>query len=209
MKTIGDIFANKRKKKGLSLDDIAKGTKIRREFVGAIEKGKWGALPDYAVLSGFIKNIAEFLGIDTDKALAIFKRDYKPRNLAINPKPDVQTKFAWSPKLTFIVGSILLAIGLLGYLGYQYYGSINPPELEVASPQDNMLVEGFEVVVAGSTSTDATITANNQPILVAGDGRFSETIEVAKDTQTVKVVATSRNGKVAEVVKNIQVQVPK
>lgn len=206
MKTIGTIFSETRKSKRLTIFDIEQGTKIKAEFIEHIETGNWKNLPPYPVLTGFIKNIADFLGIENNKALAIFKRDYPPQNISLSPKPDVAEKFAWGPKTSFVVGLIGLMFLVSGYLIFQYFNSQKPPTLEVYLPQDNVVVQETSVEVSGKTSPDATITANNQPILVSDKGDFADKIAVFEGTAVVKVVAKSRDGKEAIVERSIKVE---
>lgn len=206
MKTIGTIFFETRKSKGLTIFDIEQGTKIKSEFIGHIEAGNWKDLPPYPVLSGFIKNIADFLNIDNKKALAIFKRDYPPQNLVLSPKPDVAKKFMWGPKTSFVVGLITLTLLVCSYLVFQYFSSQKPPTLQVYLPQDNAIVQETSVEVSGKTSPDATITANNQPILVSDNGDFGDKIAVFEGTESVKVVAKSRDGKETAIERTIKVE---
>src|SRR3989338_2163884 len=108
MKTINEIIKEARKGKRLSIEEVEKGTKIKKGYLEAIEKGHWNKLPEYPVLAGFIKNIAEFLGIEQNKASALFRRDYPPQTIPLNPKPDVGKRFIWSPRFTFVAGISLV-----------------------------------------------------------------------------------------------------
>lgn len=195
MKTVGDILKEARAKKKLSRDKLEKETKIKREFIDAIEKGDWERLPDFPVVQGFVKSIAQRLKVDEKKAAALLRRDYPPKDLRVNPKPDVSDKFTWSPKFTFLVGVAIVTIIILGYLGYQYKQFISPPPLNVTSPKDGQVVEDDNLLVAGSTSSDAKLEVNNQPVLLEDDGTFSVEIEIAEDTNEIKVKAISRSGK--------------
>jgi len=131
MVTVGEILKEARLKKKLSLSNLEKETKIKKEFIDLIENNLWDKLPDYPVVSGFIKNIAVFLDVPAETANAILRRDYLPKKLYINPKPDIESKFYWSPKLTFITGISLLTLLVLGYLGFEYIKFIKPPKLEI------------------------------------------------------------------------------
>jgi cytoskeletal protein RodZ len=114
MKTIGVLLKEARTKKRYSRARLEKGTKIKKEFIEALEKEKWEELPELPVVQGFVKNIAQFLKIDDKRAAALLRRDYPPKTLSINPKPDVSEKFTWSPKLTFIAGAIVISLAILG-----------------------------------------------------------------------------------------------
>src|SRR3989344_7090733 len=108
MKTIGQAIKETRVKKNISFSKLAAITKIKKEFIQAIEKENWQLLPEYPVVTGFVKNIAQALGLNRKGIVALLRRDYPPKELTINPKPDVAREFVWSPKLTFFAGIALV-----------------------------------------------------------------------------------------------------
>ncbi|HJX59181.1 hypothetical protein A2V61_03640 [Candidatus Woesebacteria bacterium RBG_19FT_COMBO_47_8] len=195
MKTIGSFIKDARAKKRYSLAKLEEATKIKKDFIEAIEKEDWKTLPDYSVVVGFVKNIAAYLQAGERQAIALLRRDYPPQKLSINPKPDVSRQFVWSPKLTFFVGVGAVIAIIVGYLIFQYVRFINPPHLEVFEPKEGQVVNTAAIRVSGKTDGDAVIKANNQPILVSDDGKFSADIEIFAGTGEIVVKAVSRSGK--------------
>lgn len=195
MKTIGIFIKEARIKKRLSQEKIAKETKIKKEFIVSIEKENWGALPEYPIVVGFVKKISKQMKLDERQAVAFLRRDYPPKVLPINPKPDVAKKFVWSPRLTFIIGIAVIAIAVLGYLGFQYSSFISPPKLVVDEPQEEQVVKQRNLMVSGRTDQDVAMKVNNQPILVEEDGSFKVEIEIFEGTEEIVVKAVSRSGK--------------
>ena len=206
MKTIGEILKSARIHKKYSLKKLGQITKIKSGFIDSIEKEKWSALPPFPTVLGFVKSIAGAIGVDEKTAVAVLKRDYPPKNLSINPKPDVESHFMWSPKLTFFVGIAVFAAALFGYLTFQYIRFSSPPRLRVESPKEDQVVVSGSVLVFGTTDSDAKVTANNQPILVDENGKFSGSLDVTKDTREIKVTAVSRSGKSATISRKIDVE---
>jgi len=90
-----------RAKKRYSRERVAKATKIKLEFIEAIEKEDWERLPEFPAILGFVKSVAEVLKLSKRQVAALLRRDYPPKVLPVNPKPDVSAKFTWSPRLTF------------------------------------------------------------------------------------------------------------
>ena len=203
MKTVGDILKAARLKKRYSLRKVERDTRIKKEFVEGIENSDWKSLPELPVLSGFVKNIASYLEVDPKVAYATLKRDYLPQKLSINPKPDVGGKFVWTPKYTFLVGILVVVLALFGYLGFQFVRFNSPPSLEVTKPQDNVVVTTKKVEVSGKTSSDATLKANNQLILVNDDGTFTGEIEIFEGTNEISITAINRSGKETTTVRKI------
>lgn len=205
MNTVGQILKEARIQKGISLQKLEHLTKIKKDFITKLEKEDWNNLPEFPVVSGFVKNLAGALDLSVNNVNAILRRDYPPKKLAINPKPDVQNKFSWSPKLTFIVGVGILIVLVLGYLGFEYKKFIQPPELEIYSPKSSEIIIKTKVKVSGKTTTDVVITVNNQPIIIDQNGEFEAELEITKETKELIFKAVSRSGKVTE--KNISITV--
>jgi cytoskeletal protein RodZ len=204
MKTIGQILKDSRVAKSYSLMHLEGMTKIKSGFIDSIEKENWEALPPFPTVLGFVKSISTTLDIDPKMAVAVLKRDYPPKKLKITPKPDLGSKFVWSPKLTFAVGVSVVLFTLFGYLIFQYIHFISPPRLAIDSPKENQIVVGNSVTVFGSTDSDAKIIVNNQPVAVSDDGKFSVNLSIAKETKEIVVTASSRSGKVTTVSRKIQ-----
>ncbi len=209
MKTIGQAIKEARTKKSMSLGYLASKTKIKQEFIQAIENEKWLSLPEYPIVTGFVKNIYQALDLDPQSAVALLRRDYPPKKLTINPKPDLSKEFIWSPKLTFLTGIALVAVSILGYLVFQYISFISPPKLTIEAPTDGQQVTSSKVTVSGRTDAEATVKVNNQPALVGEDGMFSTEIEVVPDTREIVIIAKSRSGKESVVSRKIEVELSK
>ncbi len=203
MKTIGKVIHEARTRKRYSLAKVEEKTKIKGSFLNAIEKENWEVLPEFPVVTGFVKSISEIVGIPVKTATALLRRDYPPKPLSINPKPDVGGKFIWSPKLTFLAGVGLVIIVILGYLGFQYLKFLSPPSLAVYKPKDRQVVESRDVEVSGKTDSDATVTVNNQLIIIDQEGKFDTTIQIFEGTKEIIVKATSRGGRESTISRKI------
>jgi cytoskeletal protein RodZ len=206
MKTIGQIIKFARVKKNLSFKKLEETTKIKASFIKSIEEENWDVLPTFTTVLGFVKSLATALKIDQNMAVAVLKRDYPPKRLNINPKPDALSRFTWSPKLTFVITIVVVILIVLGYIGFQYAKFISPPNLIVDSPKENQIVDGNSVLVFGSTDQDVKITVNNQPVLIDADGKFSVGLGVTKTTKEIDIIAMSRSGKVRIISRKITVQ---
>lgn len=205
MRKIGEFLKGERLKRKFTLSQMEKETKIKKQFIVSIETGQWGNLPEYPVVSGFIKTIAQTLEIPENIAIAHLRRDYPfdRKKILINPKPDLKLKSTLSPRIVAIVSTVLVVLAFLGYLLYQYLQYISPPKLIVKQPTDNQPVKVGEIFISGETDSDATLSVNNQKILVSEAGEFFDKIEVGQDTKQIIFVARSRYGKETEVVRNI------
>ncbi len=206
MNTVGQIIKDARIKKGISLSRLESLTRIKKDFIQKIENSDWDNLPDFPVVSGFVKNLSGSLGISVNNTMAVLRRDYLPKKLAINPKPDVESRFSWSPKLAFVIGVGSLIFLVLGYLGFEYSKFIKAPQIYISSPQENETISKTVVKIKGKTTTDATLTVNNQPVILDQDGNFESEINVDKKTQELVFVVVSRSGMSTEIRRKIEIE---
>lgn len=205
MKTIGQTLKSFRVEKKYSLKRLEEVTKIKREFLESLEGEKWERLPPFPTVLGFAKSVAAALGANERVVTATLRRDYPPKKLNINPKPDIGDKFSWSPRLTFAVGMGLAILAIFGYLIFQYTRFVLPPTLKVESPRDGQEVFGRSVAVFGSTDEDVKIEVNNEPVLVDKNGKFATDIKVVPETREIVIKAISRSGKESTISRRIEV----
>ncbi|HJV45384.1 MAG TPA: RodZ domain-containing protein [Bacillota bacterium] len=69
MSELGHMLKEARLKKGLSLEDLHKETKIQKRYLEAIEEGNLDALPGHFYARAFVKSYAEAVGLSTDDVL--------------------------------------------------------------------------------------------------------------------------------------------
>jgi cytoskeleton protein RodZ len=72
MESIGEFFKQVRETKGLTIDEVASKTRIRTDFVKALEDGNFAKLPDQVFARGFVRSYARSLGLDEDDAIQRF-----------------------------------------------------------------------------------------------------------------------------------------
>jgi cytoskeletal protein RodZ len=74
MTNFGASFKKAREFRGITLDQIAKETRISTRFLAAIENEEFHLLPGGVFNRGFIRTFAERVGLDPDEALADYER---------------------------------------------------------------------------------------------------------------------------------------
>ena len=73
---LGDLLRDKRKQLNLTLEDVEKGTNIRKLYITALEDGNYDKLPKAEVFcKGFIKSYGKFLNLDTDELIAQYEAE--------------------------------------------------------------------------------------------------------------------------------------
>lgn len=72
MESVGEFFRQVREAKGLTVDEVASKTRIRTDFVKALEDGNFAKLPDQVFAKGFVRSYARSLGLDEEDAIHRF-----------------------------------------------------------------------------------------------------------------------------------------
>lgn len=63
-KTIGEILRAAREEKKLTIEQVNRETRISVQTIRSLERDDFGAFPSETYLKGFLRNYAEFLGLD-------------------------------------------------------------------------------------------------------------------------------------------------
>ncbi len=199
MRTVGQILKEEREKKLYTLDEIEKATKIRKELLEALESDNYAKLPPPTFVHGFIKNYGKFLGLDTSKLLAVFRREFSdrknpPRVMESFANPIPQTRFRLTPAKIVSTVVVLLILTFFGYLWFEYRTLVGAPELTINQPQDQQIFDVPDIRVEGNTNPEAKVTINNQEVGVDNDGRFSQQIKLSESQVKIVVTSTSKFG---------------
>jgi cytoskeletal protein RodZ len=111
MSSLGIRLRELREAKGVSLDDIARSTRVGRRHLEALESDTWGELPSPVFVKGFIRAYCEFLEASPDEALGLYRE-----TTGETVKPDrVQSAMHTPP--TRRVGPLMVSLVLFVALG--------------------------------------------------------------------------------------------
>ena len=186
MRSIGSIIKEGRIRKKLSIQKLSSKTKIKQSYILAIETEQWNVLPSLSVTQGFVKNIAGALGIDSEQAAALFRRDFEVRQqVEIQRKPAV-----WTPRATAITILGIMIVFLTFYLFRQYSAYAAPPPLTLGE----VTKDGDVVQFSGKTNENAQILVNDAAVLVNDDGSFQVKISAKRGDKLI-IQALSRSGR--------------
>lgn len=197
MRTVGQILKENREAKLYTLDEVEKAIKIRKELLIALESDDYSKLPPSTFVQGFIKNYATFLGLHSDKLLAVFRREFSDKK----HRPYVMDAFAKplrTSRIKLTPGRVLggvvavLILTFFAYLWLQYRQFVGAPELTVTSPQDQLTTDNPVIVIEGKTEPEMKVTVNSQVIETEPDGSFKEEITLSLPVNKVIIVASSK-----------------
>jgi cytoskeleton protein RodZ len=127
---LGDRLREAREARGLTLLQVEETTRIRRVFLQALEEERFGDLPGDVYARGFIRNYAQFLGLDVTTLLAAY-------HTALRSKPGSVSRVLDEPLLRRGTGSawanillgltVVLAIAVGAWWAYSYFALGVPP----------------------------------------------------------------------------------
>ncbi|MCK5384637.1 MAG: DUF4115 domain-containing protein [Alphaproteobacteria bacterium] len=106
---VGEVLRLTREFYGKSLEDVERALRIRSSQLGAIERGDVSKLPGRVYAIGFVRSYAEYLELDGDKVVYLFKSQYMNGQSKISlsfPIPVSETKI---PTLWLVSGALVLA----------------------------------------------------------------------------------------------------
>lgn len=199
-KTIGEILREERVRHRVSLEDLAQRTRIRLQYLQALEENKFQLLPAAPFVRGYIRAYADLFGFEYKPVLALLRRDFKESAKGkLIPlefiKPKLKKRDIWTPVTVILLVSAVAFLSLLSYVGVQWYSFNKPPELTITKPEPDARVSS-KVEVAGQTDNEAIVLVNAQPVSLQPDGSFETEVFIPREgIATITVEATDRRGK--------------
>lgn len=198
----------KRLEKSLSLEDVAKATKIKTEFLSYIENGEYQKLPSASYAHGFVRNYAKFLGLPDEEILAIFRREFdEDKAYRVLPKGLEQGEefplFKFKIRQAVLL-AVIVILFFIGYLLFQYRDAFLNPPLEITSPKEGTILFS-QIKVTGKTDPNATVYVDKDAVSVDQNGNFQKVINVFPGKVTITVKAVNKFSKETE--KNVEINV--
>jgi cytoskeletal protein RodZ len=205
MKTVGQVLRDTRLKQRISLDEIARNTRIKKKYLLALEKGEYKKLPGVAYIKGFIKNYGECIGLVPDELWALFRREYKAgQNGLFLPRTKDLTRSFWVVTPNRVV-ALAVVFSATFFFFYLIRGVLKGPFLKVYSPENNLVVKNLSIIVSGQTEPEAKLTINDQPIQLKDRGRFEITIQLSLGVNEITFISINRLGRRTEIVRTVKV----
>src|SRR6266498_1926256 len=93
MQTIGQRLKAAREANRLTLEKVFEATRIRIPYLRALEADDLSVLPAPVQARGYLRNYAEYLGLDFEQMLDELRAEPKPSGEIIGPADDAQSKF--------------------------------------------------------------------------------------------------------------------
>ena len=183
MQKLGELLREFREKKKMSTSAASSATKIRESMIIAMENGDYKLFNSDIHLKGFIKAYAKFLGINDEKAIAMYRRERKiieetPEEIEMKASKRFNIGGRIAKIFNWKAFTAILSLLLISIIIYFFYIQIQafyvPPRLEIISPKSNttlnsdtFTIEGFTDNISVRVSVDG-----NQATFVESSGKF-------------------------------------
>jgi len=168
MSSLGDILRERREEHQWSLDEVTQRTRIRRDYLMALEEGNYAALPADVHVRGFLRNYAQVLGLSFQEVLDLYLHERgDPDLVSIAPLvPPPRSRSFTLPGLGFaIMATIAMAVCAYWVL-FPLRNSFTPPATPTRSlptPTNLLPTETPTVRVLAGPPTVTTIALAPTP----------------------------------------------
>jgi cytoskeletal protein RodZ len=205
LQTLASIFKRRRESLDISLSEAEQATRIRIRYIEALEASEYDILKDDVYTRGYVKNYADFLGLETKPILKLYEQERagaremkrqsrRSNNVQLGVKPIKSARWVVTPK-TFVLLSVIAVVALVvSYIVWQVIVLSAPPKLIVSQDEARMVSTNFGFV-SGKVEGGADLFINDSPVLVSADGSFRERIALTEGRNEIKLTATNRLGK--------------
>lgn len=194
MLTVGELLKKERIKRNITLEEIEKNTKIRKKYLLAIEENNWNFFSSKIYISGVIKNYAKILNLNSEKVLAIFRRDYEKKE-PIKFKKRLTDDFLNPITKKIIIYLILLIFGFFFiYFGYQIKLYLSPPKIIIIQPKQEIFKDDL-IKIVGKVDKESIIYILNQRVYQNNEGIFEYMMPLKKGKNELVIEVIGANGK--------------
>lgn len=144
MEGLGGFLQQARKKKRLSLEEVASQTRIQQKYLEALESEDFGNLPGKVFAKGFVRSYAKAIGVDDEEALQRFldtsKNFYEQNQLEQqqhHTKVQAEHRGKFNRNLVLVL-FIVMGIGLFYFLPAQQQTPETGEEPDLSVPRNQL-----------------------------------------------------------------------
>jgi len=196
-----------RRNQAVTLDMMERKTHIQRNYLEALEKGKFEDLPEPLYSRNFIRAYARALGADEKYFLELYDEECGLCDLIepmCSPRQRVNKKrfYVWSKFIRYgLIASLLLCV--VSYIGWQVISIIEPPKIILLSPAADMLTHEAEISIHGLVEGEASVYVNGEPIVVNDDFSFEATVDLEQGLNNLIIEAERRYSRQAVIERSV------
>lgn len=216
-KKVGELLKEARLMRNLKLDEVSEVLKINKTYLKALEEGSWEIFPAEVYIKGFLKNYSDFLGIDEEKALSIYRRErYVDEEVRVVDHGQKEIKemsfrsFHLTKTSVAIIVGVFALITVLIASAYQIFIVQQKPVLELSEPVVTEANTGEEikydtnedsVTLSGQMGVGDTLFVNGEQIFTFGLPEFEVSdIELRKGENKIVIQSMNQFGVKSDII---------
>lgn len=209
--SFGERLRSLREQAGMTVEQIARESKIALRYARALEGGDWRVFSAKIYAQGTMRRVAQVMKIsDADAWIATAGREWEVANGIANGAVNITPRAVARPHRIMLTPRRLGAIAAVGmagalvlFIGARLIAFTAAPGLVIDSPADRSGFAGSIVDVSGKTEKESSLTVNGREITLDERGNFREKIELPPGAVALHFVSRNRFGKTQTVVRNI------
>ncbi len=159
MESFGEKLRKTRESLNYSIEQAARDTNISKRYLVALENEDFSLFPGETYLKGFLKNYADYLGLEGEELVNIYK------NMKIQEQPVpldqlLENKHEKSPKLLLMISGLVVAAALVVILLVTQpfgAGEAQPAARETAKPENEYVFKDYAKSFDVTTGTKITV----------------------------------------------------
>jgi len=173
MESIGEKLRTMREEKSLSIDQVARDTNIAKRYIAALEDEAFSEFPGEPYLVGFLRNYADYLGLDAEEIVGLYK-NFKIQEQPVPMEELLEPKRSAPKAAILIIAVVIVAIVVAGIFLFP----------TVSGGKSSAAVQQASVKTAGATQYQLTDEVVERRF-VSGD-----TVVIPVGTKTYKIQLT-------------------
>jgi transcriptional regulator with XRE-family HTH domain len=178
----GERLRREREMREVSIEEIAKTTRIPRRYLEALEREEWSKLPGGIFARGFVRTIARFLGLDEQSLLGEFDlaRSEDPAAASHPPPRHISRGFPrWLPLAIFVL--LLLCIAAGAVYGWRRYAAHRNSRATPAQPSPSAPVRAPGLSAAAGENKRTAVHPEGAPLDLSVSTSASTRVRVVAD----------------------------
>jgi cytoskeletal protein RodZ len=215
IETLGEKLRQHRETSGLSRAKAARLANISVSYIEKLENNAYGSMPADIYAINIIKSYAELLRLNPAMVADLYQKEKilflktraRKAQLVIGRLGRILNNFLNPRTLKYLITLSLLA-AVLAYIGLEASKITAPPEVQIFSPEDNLVTTESQITIQGKTDKEVSVLVNNRPLLSDQAGNFSLALDLQKGLNIIKISASKKHSKETIIYKKIIVEEP-
>ncbi|KKR05534.1 MAG: hypothetical protein UT34_C0002G0041 [candidate division WS6 bacterium GW2011_GWF2_39_15] len=182
MLTPGQILQKRRLALRKSISQVSQETKVQEKYLKMLESENYDQFASNVFINGFMKIYSEYLGLDVDKMLALYRRSDKAlkekgtSSLRNKRKLRINIKELITP-LNIVLAILVITITTFFIYTISKYNQLQQnPSLTITEPQNDSVTNIAKTEIKGKTDKKSDLRINGKVVEINDSGAFVQEV---------------------------------